>query len=373
LNRPAHDVLERDLGGSRCDSLGGFSVSIDERGGPGQARRVTLADVARAAGVSTALVSIVMRGASGASPANRQKVLRVASELGYVPDSRARVLRQGRSHLLGVMFGVQQPFHADLVEGIYAAAEEAGYDVVLSAVAATRGEGRAVDTLLADRCEALILLGPESPRDWLADLAARLPTVVVARSVRESGIDVVRTADAKGIELAVDHLVELGHTQIVHVDGGDAPGAAQRRKGYRAAMRRHGLADEERILAGGLTEDSGARAVAKLLASDVLPTGILAFNDRCATGVLDTLYRARIQVPHQISVVGFDDTHLAGFSHIDLTTVRQDAAVMARLAVDRAIRRLETTGVPGSARDAIVAPTLVVRGTTAKVPPPPPA
>jgi DNA-binding LacI/PurR family transcriptional regulator len=349
-------------------------VTTGEQGVPGQARRVTLADVAREAGVSTALVSIVMRGVSGASPANRQRILQVARDLGYVPDSRARVLRQGRSQLLGVMFGVHQPFHADLVEGIYAAAEEAGYDVVLSAVAGTRSEDRAVDTLLADRCEALILLGPQSPRAWLADLAGRLPTVVVARSVNESGVDVVHTADAKGIKLAVDHLVDLGHTRIAHVDGGDAPGATQRRKGYRAAMRRHGLAGDERILRGGLTEDSGARATAQLLASDVLPTGILAFNDRCATGVLDTLYRARIQVPQQVSVVGFDDTHLAGFSHIDLTTVRQDAAVMAKLAVNRAVQRLQNPdSLAGSCRDVIVSPTLVVRGTTAKVEPPTPA
>lgn len=343
-------------------------MSIDDRGVPGQARRVTLADVAREAGVSTALVSIVMRGVAGASPSNRQKVLQVAHDLGYVPDSRARVLRQGRSQLLGVMFGVHQPFHADLVEGIYAAAESAGYDVVLSAVAGTRGEDRAVDTLLADRCEALILLGPQSPRAWLADLATRLPTVVVARSVKVSGIDVVRTADALGIELAVDHLVELGHTRIVHVDGGDAPGAPQRRKGYRAAMRRHGLAARERIVRGGHTQESGAQATARLLASDKLPTAVLAFNDRCATGVLDALFRARIQVPEQMCVVGFDDTHIAGFSHIDLTTVRQDAAVMARLATDQAIARLEASdGVVGSSRDVIVSPTLVVRGTTARV------
>ncbi len=343
-------------------------MSIDDQGVSGQARRVTLADVAREAGVSTALVSIVMRGVSGASPANRQKVLQVARDLGYVPDSRARVLRQGRSHLLGVMFGVHQPFHADLVEGIYAAAEGAGYDVVLSAVAGTRSEDRAVDTLLADRCEALILLSPQSPRAWLADLATRLPTVVIARSVKVSGIDVVRTADAQGIELAVDHLVELGHSRIVHVDGGDAPGAAQRRKGYRAAMRRYGYAAHERIVRGGNSEESGAQAVGKILASDDLPTAVLAFNDRCATGVLDALFRAGIQVPRQMCVVGFDDTHLAGLSHIDLTTVRQDAAVMARLAIDQAIARLDAAdGIPGSCRDVIVAPTLVVRGTTARV------
>ncbi len=335
----------------------------DAAGSP--ARRATLADVARQAGVSITLVSLVMRGAPGASPANREKVFRVADELGYVPDSRARALRQGRSHLLGVMFGVQQPFHADLVEGIYAAAEVARYDVVLSAVTDARSEERAVGTLFADRCEALILLGPHSSRDWLATVARRLPTVVVARSVRVPDLDVIRTADAKGIGLAVDHLVDLGHTDLVHIDGGAVPGADQRRRGYRTAMQRHRL--RPRVVPGGPTERDAARATEQLL-GDSPPTGILAFNDRCATGVLDTLHRAGLQVPHDVSVVGFDDTHLAGFSHIDLTTVRQDAPLMARLAVERAIDRTDPAHRPISGRDTVVSPTLVVRSSSA--PPP---
>ncbi len=314
------------------------------------------------------LVSLVMRGRPGASPANRERVLQVARELGYVPDARARVLRQERTNLLGVTFAVQQPFHSDLVEGIYSAADTAGYEVVLSAITGTRAEARAIETLLAERCEALILLGPQTPKRQLLELAERLPVTVVARGVADPTLDVVRTADVRGIQLAVDHLVELGHTRIAHVDGGTAPGAAQRRKGYRDAMRRHGLAEFERIVHGGLTDDDGARATRQLLTTLPPSTGILAFNDRCATGVLDALFRARLHVPDNVSVIGFDDAHIAAFSHVDLTTVRQDAKVMARLAVDHALSRLDADG-PSLARETVVPPTLVVRGTTG--PPPP--
>lgn len=332
---------------------------------PRRARPPTLEDVAGRAGVSRALVSIVIRGAEGASAASREKVLQAAQELGYRPDRRARLLRRSRSRLLGVTFEVRQPFHTDLVEGIYAAAEPAGYDITLSAVAPSRDERRAVDTLLGDRCEALILLGPGAPVARLGELARRMPVVVVARPVRDPWVQVVRAADDEGAAQAVDHLVELGHERIVHIEGGRAPGAADRRRGYRAAMRRHGLARHIRLLAAGPSEESGARAAERLLAEPTLPTAALVFNDRCATGVLHTFLRAGVVVPTDISVVGYDDARLARLRHIDLTTVGQDASRMARLAVERAVAALE--GRQDPTRETVITPHLVVRGTTAPV------
>jgi DNA-binding LacI/PurR family transcriptional regulator len=315
--------------------------------------------------VSVALASIVMRGAKGAGAATRERVLAAAREVGYRPDTRARLLRSSHSRLLGVQFGLQEPFHTDLVEGIYAAAEPAGYQVALSAVAPSRGERQAVEALLADRCEALILLGPQAPAARLADLAAGLPVVSVARRLRPAipGVDVVRTADDEGARQAVDHLVALGHSDVVHIDGGRAPGAADRHRGYRTAMQRHGLADRVRILSGGLTEEDGAAAARTLLADDPRPTAVLAFNDRCATGVLDAFLRAGVAVPGEVSVVGFDDTRLARLAHIDLTTVAQDITRMAELAVGRAIARLE--GKETAEGESVIAPRLVVRGTSA--------
>src|SRR5205814_633550 len=107
-----------------------------------------------------------------------------------------------------------------LVEGIYAAAEPRGYQIALSAVAPSRSERDAVEALLADRCEALILLGPQAPAARLAELAGQLPVVSVARRLRAPSVDVIRTADDEGAAQAVDHLVGLGHRDIVHIDGG---------------------------------------------------------------------------------------------------------------------------------------------------------
>ena len=330
---------------------------------PQARKRPTAADVAARAGVSRQLVSLVIRDQPGASPATRERVLRAAAELGYQRDIRAAVLRSTRSQLLGVMFGVEHTFHADLVEGIYAAAENDGYDVVLSAMTPRRDEERALETLLADRCEALILLGPETPVTRLSELARRLPVVVVARKVRDAPVDIVRTADERGIRQAVDHLVAHGHRDIAHVDGGHAPSSTERRRGYRAAMRRHGLTEHVRIIPGGLTEAHGDAAAQMLLASDTRPTAVLAFNDRCAVGVLDTLIRSGVNVPTDISLVGYDDDRLSRLAHVNLTTVAQDAHEMARLAVERAIARLDERVVED--REIVLPPHLIVRGSTA--------
>lgn len=316
--------------------------------------------MAARAGVSKSLVSIVMRDEPGASTATRRRVLDVAHELGYHPDSRARLLRSGRSRLLGVVFGIQHAFHGDLVTDLYIAARETGYELALSAVTPARAESEAIAGLLQDRCEAMILLGPQSPTSSLAQLATRLPVVVMARGVRSAAVDVIRTADGDGLHQAVDHLVGLGHRRIAHIDGGRAPGTAERRRGYREAMHRHGLDREIQIIGGGLTEEEGAAAARALL--DNPPTAVTVFNDRCATGVLDVLDDARHKVPDDISVVGYDDSRLARLAHVNLTTIAQDTATMTKLAVARAIDRIEHANI--THREIIVSPHLVVRGTT---------
>lgn len=322
--------------------------------------RPTLADVAQRAGVSRALVSIVMRDAPGASDATRLRVRQAADELGYRPDQRARMLRSQRANLLGVVFTAGQEFHAGLIDGVYLAAKSRGFDVLLSCVTPHHDEGEAVRTLLDDRCEALVLIGSELPVRQLADLDATLPVVVMARKVR--GVDAVRSDDVFGAELAVSHLAGLGHSAITFLDGGRAPGAAERRKGFRKATAALQVAAS--TVDGGSTEREGATAATALLASaSSLPTAVIAFNDRCALGFIDVAIRAGVRVPQDVSVVGFDDSPLAGLAHVDLTTVGQDSVRLAELAVVRAVERIDLPAV--GAVDAVSEPRLVVRGSTA--------
>ena len=196
-----------------------------------------LADVAARAGVSRSLASLVIRGAPGPSAVSREAVLRAAAEMGYRPDPAAKVLREHRPRMLGVIFDPGDPFHADLLEAVHPAADRCGYEVVLGARVPTRSEQRAVEGLVRACCEGLVLVGTDADATQLRALGARLPVAVVGRRGDDAGVDGVRSADKSGAAAAVELLLSLGHRRIRHVDGGRHPGPAERRRGYRAAMR----------------------------------------------------------------------------------------------------------------------------------------
>ncbi|WP_419668336.1 LacI family DNA-binding transcriptional regulator [Streptomyces sp. 2-1] len=336
--------------------------SARDRNGTG--KRPRLEDVAARVGLSTASVSLVLRGVSGPSERTRQRVLKAAADLGYQVDRTASLLASRRTRLLGVMVDVHRPFHAELVEHLHTAAEAVGYDLVLSTQTRTRDEHTAVETLLAFRSEAMILLGPTVPADTLAALDRRSPVIAVGRRIADAALDVVRTADDDGVGQIVDHLVGLGHRAIAYVDGGKGVIATDRRRGYRTAMRRHGLDAHIRVLHGDHTEAAGERAARKLLDGDALPTAVVTYNDQSAIGVLAALARAGVAVPGQVSVAGYDDDTLSRLSCFNLTTVSQNAEEQARHAVAAAVERLDHGRT--EPREVVLPPHLVIRGTTAE-------
>ena len=208
-----------------------MSISMGVKGVTGSDfvdHRPRLEDVAARVGVSSASASLVLRGVPGPSAETRERVLAAAAELGYRVDRAASLLARRRRHQLGVMLDVRNAFHAELVEEIHVEADQAGYEVVLSTLTRGRDEQRAVETLLDFRCEALILLGPDSPASFLDKLAAQVPCVAVGRMVRDAAVDVVRSADDVGVDAALSHLIGLGHTRIAFVDGGRGAVAARR-------------------------------------------------------------------------------------------------------------------------------------------------
>jgi DNA-binding LacI/PurR family transcriptional regulator len=325
----------------------------------------TILDVARRAGVSKSLVSLVMRGSAMVKEDKRAAVLRAADELGYRPNAAARSLVRQRSSLIGVMLSdLHNPYFTEVVDGIEREAIAAHYRALFNTGSRIADrESEAVETLLQLRTDGLILAGSVLPNRIIEAAAERVPVVVVARPSRSLLVDSVTNDDRAGARLAVAHLADLGHRDIAHVDGGSGAGAAARRSGYAQAMEQRGLAAHVRVVAGAFTEEGGSSGIASLLAKGRPPTAVFVANDLAAVGALHALEEHGLEVPGDVSLVGYDNIALAALGHIDLTTIDQPRREIGATAVHLLLERLR--GERSRARHVLIPPGLVVRGTTA--------
>ncbi|MEE1622242.1 LacI family DNA-binding transcriptional regulator [Zafaria sp. Z1313] len=322
--------------------------------------RPTMHDIAEHLGVSRQLVSLVLRDAEGPSEESRRRVRAAAQELGYHPDQSARLLRGRRSHRLGVLFSMKEPFEADLVERLLTAAAARGYSLALGPHGPSRPQAGALAELLGQRIEALLVLSGDSGLDTIDGLPDTVPLVQLGGPAAGDGHDDVRADDAAGFALLVDHLVDLGHRRIAHVSGGSGPNAAARRTAYAQQMRSRGLSPD--TVEAAYTEEAGYRAAVQLLDREASPTAIMAANDRCAVGVMAALASRGVAVPGRVSVTGFDDSSVASWPFMDLTTVDVDPSALAEAALEAAVYRAGGgTGAPAAER---VVPRLVVRSST---------
>jgi DNA-binding LacI/PurR family transcriptional regulator len=337
----------------------------DSADGPAGRGHPTIIDVAKRAGVSKSLVSLVMQGSLQVSDEKRDAVMQAAHELRYRPNAVARSLVRKRSFLIGVMLSdLHNPFFVEVVDGIQAEALRAGYDALFNTGGRTAaGESSAIESLLQLRTDGLILASPVLSSREIRAAAVTAPVVLVARPSRWPEVDSVTNDDRAGACLAIEHLAELGHRSIAHIDGGKGAGAAARRAGYKDAMRARGLERRCLVIPGEYTEKGGADGVERLLASNHRPTAIFAANDLAAIGAMQAIEERGLQVPGDLSLVGYDNTGLAALRHIDLTTIDQPRQGIGATAVRLLLDRLG--GGRRRARHVLMQPSLVVRGTTA--------
>jgi DNA-binding LacI/PurR family transcriptional regulator len=328
----------------------------------GAARAPNIRDVARRAGVSYQTVSRVLNHADGIRPQTRQRVLEAIEELDYRPNQAARALVTSRSRVIGVLvatraaaYGVQK-----ILYEIEDAAGDAGYRVAIATCLSDDASVRdAVERLVGQAVDALVVVGPQA--GVFSRLTAHplaIPFVMVASD--RHGDLTVSFDQIEGARIATRHLIELGHTRILHLAGPEGWVEAEARlHGYVAELAEHGLAARP-VLRCEWTADSGFRAACEVLGTTDV-TAVFCSNDQTALGLLHALHESGRRVPRDMSVIGFDDVPDSAHYRPPLTTIRQDFAVAGQRAVGMLVARLR--GAPPPPTDP-VRPQLVVRAST---------
>jgi LacI family transcriptional regulator len=336
---------------------------------------VTLKDIARRAGVSTTTVSRILNGRESGVPIReetRQKVLALASELGYKPNIMARALRGSRSSLIGVLAqNITSLFHSQILRGLNDVAVRRAYRVFLGHV--QQQVNIAVDygsMLEQSHADGILIVGElAGDEDTLETLLHRHRYVVgVSDRIDRRAFPGVYADSIWGTRLAMDHLWSLGHRHIVCVADPKLQDARLRADVYQQYMVEHDAEGYLRVIhtprSFQSSYETGLEIFANLRALGQ-PTAIFAATDAIAIGLLEAAYQSRISVPHQISVIGFDDIDIAGFTIPPLTTIRQSGFDMGQVAANLLLDMIEQRADSTQVEDIVLAPTLVTRQSTA--------
>jgi LacI family transcriptional regulator len=330
---------------------------------------VTVHDVARAAGVSISTVSRALSNPERVAAETLERVTRVAAELGYRPNQAASGLRMGRTHAVGLLVpDLENPYFATVTKAVQARARAEGYEVFVADSDEDPDVEAELIGALAARTDGLVVA---SPRSGDAELGAALAGVTAVLANRElagtSGsttpeVPCVSVDDADGVAQVLGHLYALGHRKVGVAAGPSSSWSGSRRvAGLRAAAEQRGV---ELVELGNFQPyfAGGTQAADYALASGV--TAVVAFNDLMALGILDRLRHRGVDVPGELSVVGFDDVQLATLVSPALTTVHAPLARLGRRAVDLLLALLRG----GTSASSQLPVELTIRGSTGPVP-----
>ncbi|MPZ70407.1 MAG: LacI family DNA-binding transcriptional regulator [Actinobacteria bacterium] len=337
---------------------------------------VTLRDVAKHAGVHPGTASRALNSRTRAlvNEATAKKVLEAARELGYRPNPIARGLKTNRSETIGVLIpDLTNPLFPPIVRGIEDRLREEGYTALLANSDNDPTKERLLFETMSDRQVEGFILATADREDPLVEdaLAARVPIVMVNRTIETAIAFAVVGRDRGGSQLAVSHLVGLGHTRIGHIGGPERFSTGKARyEGFVAAMEGAGLEADRRLIGFGeaFTEDEGARVCRELLAADNSMTAIVAGNDLLALGCYDVFAEEGLRCPENISVIGYNDMPFIDKLRPPLSTIRIPHYEIGWNAADLLLLRISDPDA--SPRTVFLEPELVVRASTG--PPPQP-
>ena len=327
-------------------------------------------EVAKRAKVSIATVSRTLNNPSTVDPKTAARVLKAVEELRYRPDIYARSLVSGRSRILGLIVSdITNPFFPELVRGFEDVAVQHGYEIMVSSTDYNSARmAVCVRRLLERKVEGVAIMTSEMDRPLIDQLERRkVPTVFLDVGAVHSLISNIQVDYAAGINQAVEHLLGLGHRRIGFISGPlTLKSALIRRTAFLECLTRKGiLEDEDLVTEGDHMIDGGLAAMSRLLDQPNPPTAVLTSNDLTAIGALRAVHRKGLNVPKDVSVIGFDDIHFAEFTEPPLTTVALSRRELAEKAIFALLRHIEPKpGQPGHGAEYTITPTLVVRQST---------
>lgn len=312
----------------------------------------TIRDIARAAGVSVTTVSLVLRGKEcRISEETRAKVQQTAREMHYVPNQVAVSLVTKKTNTIGLVYSdMLNPFYAEMAAGLERSAHLHDYGLLICNC--DEQVERCIDniSLLESRCiDGFVLQPPETINASPSRLhalqeklkACTTPYVILDRAIHDVYHDYVAADHQLGGRLAAEHLVRLGHTRIGCITGSLSDyGSKRRLAGYREVLEAHGIPYDPSLVYEGLYQiESGYRGTCELLKKDI--TAIFAFSDLIAVGVQRAATEFGISIPHDLSLVGYDDSSIAPLCSVPLTTIRQPIELLGRQACEILLARIQ--------------------------------
>jgi LacI family transcriptional regulator len=327
-------------------------------------------EVAERAGVSVTTVSHVINNTRTVSPDTRRRVEEAMQTLGYQPNVLARSLRRGVTHTIGIILpDSANPYFAEVVRGIEDTSFAQGYSVILcNSDNDLEKEYHYTNVLVEKQVDGIIFVAAGLSADNIHKLQARrVPLVLVDRHVPDVQVDEVLADNQHGGWLAARHLIDLNHRAIACITGPTGlPSSSERVEGYRQALESAGiLFDPKWVVEGDFQYQSGYSAAKKLFHRKPPPTAIFACNDLMAIGAYRFSHEKNLRVPEQLSIVGFDDIHLAVYTNPPLTTIRQSKREMGAQAAKLLLQRIAQQDL--EPRQVILDTELVIRGSTAVV------
>lgn len=333
---------------------------------------MNIREIAKRAKVSTATVSRTINRISTVDPRLAKRVWKVIEQSGYRPNIQARALVSGRSQILGlVVSDITNPFFPEIIQAFENIAVEHGYDILLvSTVHDPKRMDISVRRMTERRVDGVAVMTFGMEDLLLEDRELRnVPLVFVDVGPKRPRIGNIRIDYLKGIRQAVQHLAALRHEKIAFISGPlELKSAKARRTAFEQAMDEIGL----KILQGGIVEgdhtlEGGIRATQSLLSLPNRPTAIVCSNDMTALGVMHKCHEEGLNIPRDLSLVGFDDINLAQFVLPPLTTVRMSQTELARLAFNALLTELEREEVSEHGTEYVLETSLVLRDSTALV------